>query len=100
MGANITAYPLKFMGLPLEFRGFANVILPKGHGGSGPVNTVYSGVLSRPQVQLDVDTLLWNKQHKPDVYLAVELWEHEFGLTDQFVGIHEVGPPIGMEVHF
>lgn len=93
-------YPLKFTGLPLDFRGFTNVILPKGNGGSGAGNTTYTEVLSRPQLQLDLGTMLWNKPHKPDIYLAVELWEHKFGLPSKLAGTEEVAPTIGMEVHF
>jgi hypothetical protein len=91
-------YPLSFTGLPLDFRGFMNIVFPKGQDGFG-ANT-YTEILARPQLQLDLGKMLFNKPHKPDVYLAVELWEHKFGAGTNVPGSEEVAPTIGMEVHF
>jgi hypothetical protein len=91
-------YPLSFTGLPLDFRGFMNVVLPKGKDGFG--NHTYTEILARPQVQLDLGKILYGKSHKPDLYLAVELWEHKFGNATQVSGSEEVTPEIGLEYHF
>jgi nucleoside-specific outer membrane channel protein Tsx len=92
-------YNLKsFTNLPLDFRGFINVVLPKGKDGFG--GNTYTEVLARPQLQLDIGSMLLNKPHKPDMYLAVEFWEHKFGNSDQLPGSEEVSPEIGIEYHF
>lgn len=91
-------FPMTFTGLPLDFRGFANVVLPKGKDGFG--NNTYTEILSRPQIQLDLGRLLYNKPHKPDVYFAVEFWEHKFGTSSKLPGSEEISPVIGAEVHF
>ncbi len=94
-------YPLKFTGLPLDFRGFANITMPKGNGGSGPGNATSTEMLARPQIQLDLGSMLYNKPHKPDVFFAVELWHNKFGYTSrQLSGTDEVAPTIGVEFHF
>lgn len=91
-------YPLVFTGLPLDFRGFTNVVLPKGHDGFG--GNTYTEILSRPQLQLDIGKMIWGHPHKPDAYLAVELWQHKFGNASQLSGSSEVSPEIGIEWHF
>jgi hypothetical protein len=91
-------YPLAFTGLPLDFRGFMNIVLPKGKDGFG--GQTYTEVLARPRLQLDAGTLLFHKAHKPDVFLSVELWEHKFGASSRTAGSEEVAPTIGMEMHF
>jgi len=91
-------FPMTFTGLPMDFRGFANIVLPKGKDGFGN-KTVYE-FLSRPQIQLDIGKLMFGKPHKPDLYLAVELWEHKFGNPDTLSGSEEVSPTVGIEVHF
>jgi nucleoside-specific outer membrane channel protein Tsx len=91
-------YPLKFTGLPLDFRGFMNIVLPKGKDGFG--GNTYTEILARPQLQLDIGALMYNKPHKPDLYLAVEVWEHKFGNSSQLSGSEEITPEVGIEVHF
>jgi nucleoside-specific outer membrane channel protein Tsx len=91
-------YALKFTGLPLDFRGFMNIVLPKGKDGFG--GNTYTEILARPQLQLDIGTMLLNKPHKPDLYLAVEFWQHKFGNSSQLSGSSEVTPEIGVEYHF
>lgn len=91
-------YPLAFTGLPLDFRGFMNIVLPKGKDGFG--NNTYTEILARPQLQLDIGSLLFHKAHKPDLYLAVEFWEHKFGNSSRLSGSSQVSPLIGIEVHF
>lgn len=92
-------YPLAFTGLPLDFRGFANLVLPKGKDGFGS-NTV-AEVLARPQLQLDVGSLLFGRKHLPDVYFAVEYWWNKFGNDHTKVpGSYAVTPMIGVEIHF
>jgi hypothetical protein len=91
-------YPLAFTGLPMDFRGFMNVVLPKGKDGFG--GHTYTEILARPQIQLDLGTLLYKKAHKPDIYFAVELWEHKFGASSRTAGSEEVAPEFGIEVHF
>jgi nucleoside-specific outer membrane channel protein Tsx len=93
-------YSLKGLtGLPIDFKGFLNVVLPKGKTGFG-VETV-TEVLARPTVSLDIGTLLFNKPHKPDIYFAVELWENKFGNDHtKTSGSEEVAPEFGIEMHF
>jgi hypothetical protein len=91
-------FPMTFTGLPMDFRGFANVVMPKGKDGFGG-KTEFE-FLSRPQIQLDIGKLMFGKPHKPDLYLAVELWEHKFGNPDSVSGSEEVSPTVGIEVHF
>ena len=91
-------YPLSFTGLPLDFRGFMNVVLPKGKDGFG--NHTYTEVLARPTLQLDIGKMLFGKPHVPDLYLAVEMWEHKFGANSKTAGSEQVAPTIGIEVHF
>ena len=92
-------YPLAFTGLPLDFRGFMNVVAPKGKDGFG--NQTAWEVLARPQLQLDVGKLVGGKSHKPDMYLAVEFWQNKFGNDHTKVsGSQEVAPTIGLEYHF
>ncbi len=91
-------YPLAFTGLPLDFRGFLNAVGPKGKDGFG--GNTYWEILSRPQIQLDVGKLLLNKPHMPDMYLAVEFWQHKFGNSSQLSGSSQIAPTIGIEVHF
>jgi hypothetical protein len=92
-------YPLLFTGLPLDFRGFANFVLPKGKDGFG-AQTAYE-ILARPQLQLDIGKMLYNKPHKPDLYFAVELWQNKFGNDHTKVsGSQEIAPEFGVEVHF
>jgi nucleoside-specific outer membrane channel protein Tsx len=91
-------FPMAFTSLPMDFRGFANVVLPKGKDGFG--NHTYTEILSRPQLQLDVGKMLFNRPHVPDLYLALELWLHKFGNGSNVSGSTEVAPEIGIEVHF
>jgi hypothetical protein len=92
-------YSLKgFTGLPMDFKGFMNVVLPKGKTGFG--GNTYTEILARPTLSLDIGSLMFNKPHKPDLYLAVELWEHKFGNASQLSGSEEVTPEIGIEMHF
>ncbi len=92
-------YPLAFTGLPLDFRGFANFVLPKGKDGFGQKTT--TEILARPQLQLDIGSLLYHKPHKPDVYFAVEIWNNKFGNNHNAVSAsQEIAPEFGIEVHF
>jgi nucleoside-specific outer membrane channel protein Tsx len=93
-------YSLKGLtGLPLDFKGFMNVVLPKGKTGFG--GETVTEVLARPTISLDVGTLLFNKPHKPDLYFAVELWENKFGNDHtKTSGSEEVAPEFGIEMHF
>lgn len=93
-------FPLTFTGLPLDFRGFANVIFPKGNGGIKG-NTNVMEVLARPQLQLDVGKMLFNKSHLPDLYFAFEYWLNKFGNDHNVVpGSYAYTPMVGIEVHF
>jgi hypothetical protein len=92
-------YSLKGLtGLPLDFKGFMNIVTPKGKTGFG--GNTYTEILARPQLSLDVGTLAFNKPHKPDLYFALELWEHKFGNSSQLAGAEEVAPEFGIEMHF
>jgi hypothetical protein len=92
-------YNLKsLVGLPMDFRGFMNVVFPKGNTGFG--GATYTEILAVPRISLDLGTMLFNKAHKPDLYFQVELWEHKFGNSDRLAGAEEVAPTVGIEVHF
>jgi nucleoside-specific outer membrane channel protein Tsx len=92
-------YSLKGLtGLPLDFKGFMNIVMPKGKTGFG--GNTYTEILARPTLSLDIGTMMYNKAHKPDLYFSVELWEHKFGNSDQLAGAEEVAPELGIEVHF
>lgn len=84
--------------LPLTFSGFMNVVAPKGKDGFG--NQTYTEVLAMPRLSLDVGKLAFDKPHKPDLFLAVEMWEHKFGNSDKLSGSEEIAPEIGLEMHF
>jgi hypothetical protein len=73
---------------------------PKGKDGFG--NQTAVEILARPQLQLDVGKMIFNKPHKPDVYLAVEFWHNKFGNKSDTTpgGTDEVAPTIGIEYHF
>lgn len=92
-------YSLKDLtNLPLTFSGFMNIIGPKGKDGFG--NQTYTEILAMPKLSLDFGSIMFHKPHKPDLFLAVELWEHKFGNSDKVSGSEEVTPEIGFEVHF
>lgn len=93
-------YSLKgLIGLPVDFKGFVNIVLPKGKDGFG-AQTV-TEVLAVPRVSLDIGSMLYNKPHKPDLYFQVELWDNKFGNDHTKVsGTQEVAPTLGVEVHF
>jgi hypothetical protein len=91
-------YPLAFTGLPMDFRGFLNAVGPKGIDGFG--DHTYWEILARPQINLDIGKMLFNKPHTPDIYLAVEMWQHKFGNSSSVSGSSQIAPTIGMEVHF
>lgn len=93
-------YSLKsIVGIPLDFKGFTNVVLPKGRDGFGAQTR--TEVLARPYLSLDLGSMLYNKPHKPDIYFAVEFWENKFGNDHTKVaGSEEVSPEFGLEVHF
>jgi nucleoside-specific outer membrane channel protein Tsx len=92
-------FPLAFTGLPLDFRGFMNIVLPKGKDGFG-AQTV-TEVLARPQLNLDIGQSLIGKKGKIYGYLAVEFWENKFGNDhSKTPGTEEVTPVVGIEYHF
>jgi hypothetical protein len=93
-------YPLAFTGLPLDIRGFMNIVAPKGRDGFG--NQTAWEVLTRPQLQLDLGKMIGLPSHKPDMYLAVEIWQNKFGNKSDTTpgGTEEVTPMIGIEYHF
>jgi nucleoside-specific outer membrane channel protein Tsx len=92
-------YHMSWTGLPLDFAGFMNVVLPKGKDGFGAQTK--TEVLARPKLSLDVGKMILGKPHKPDLYFAVEFWENKFGNDHTKVpGSEEVSPEIGIEYHF
>lgn len=91
-------FPMSFTGWPLDFRGFMDIVGPKGKDGFG--NNTYTEILARPQLQLDLGKMLFNKPHTPDIYLALELWQHKFGNSSQVSGSQQVSPVFGIEYHF
>ena len=91
-------YPLTFLPWPMDFRGFMNITGPKGKNGFG--ENTYWEILARPQLQLDVGKMAFNKPHMPDVYLAVEFWQNKFGNGSYVTGTEQIAPTIGVEIHF
>ena len=92
-------YSLKgLIGIPLDFKGFMNIVLPKGNTGFG--GPTFTEVLAVPRLSLDLGTMIFNKPHKPDVFFQIEFWEHKFGNSDTLAGAEEVAPTIGLEMHF
>jgi hypothetical protein len=93
-------YSLKSItGLPLDFKGFMNVVLPKGKDGFGAQTK--TEVLAVPRLSLDIGSMMFNKPHKPDLYFALEIWENKFGNDHTKVpGTEEISPTFGIEVHF
>jgi nucleoside-specific outer membrane channel protein Tsx len=92
-------YHMSWTGLPLDFKGFMNIVMPKGKDGFGG-NTV-TETLARPTLSLDLGKMIFNKPHKPDIFLAVEFWNNKFGNDHTKVsGSQEVSPEIGLEYHF
>ena len=64
----------------------------EGQGWVG--GNTYTEVLARPQLQLDIGSMLLNNPHKPACTLAVEFWEHKFGNSDNCRlrgGLSEIG---------
>jgi nucleoside-specific outer membrane channel protein Tsx len=93
--------PLSFTGLPLDFRGFTNIVLPKGKDGFG--NQTAVEVLARPQINLDIGKMIMNKPNKLYAYFQVELWDNKFGNDHTIAGnsaTQEVSPVLGIEYHF
>jgi nucleoside-specific outer membrane channel protein Tsx len=93
-------YSLKDLtGLPLDFRGFANIVLPKGKDGFG-AQTV-TEFLAEPRLNLDIGSMMYGKPHKPDLFVQLEIWENKFGNNEKNVsGSEEISPVIGIEYHF
>lgn len=91
--------PLSFTGLPLDFRGFANLVMPKGKDGFKSQTVVE--ILAQPKLSLDLGKMLFGKPHVPDVYFAFEYWLNKFGNDHTKVsGSLAYTPMIGIEVHF
>jgi|ERR1700722_11859518 nucleoside-specific outer membrane channel protein Tsx len=91
-------YHMGWTGLPLDFQGFVNVVMPKGHTGFG--GNTYTEILAVPRLSLDIGKVLGGKPHKVDLYVQCELWEHKFGNASQLSGSEQVSPQIGIEYHF
>jgi nucleoside-specific outer membrane channel protein Tsx len=94
-------FPLTFTGLPLDFRGFTNIVLPKGKDGFG--NQTATEILARPQINLDIGQLMFSKPQKLYAYFQVELWNNKFGNDHTIAGnsgTQEISPVFGLEYHF
>ena len=91
-------YHMGWTGLPLDFQGFMNVVLPKGINGFG--GNTYTEILAVPRLSLDFGKLIGMKPHKTILFLQAELWEHKFGNPSELSGSNEVSPQIGVEYHF
>jgi nucleoside-specific outer membrane channel protein Tsx len=86
-------------GLPLDFKGFMNVVMPKGRDGFG--GKTVTEVLAVPALSLDIGALAMNKPHKLNLVLSLELWENKFGNNHTKVaGCEEVSPMLGLQYHF
>lgn len=92
-------FPMAFTNLPLDFRGFTNIVLPKGKDGFGAQTK--TEVLARPSLYLDIGKMAFSKPNKLYAYFQVELWENKFGNDASKVsGSEEISPVFGIEYHF
>jgi nucleoside-specific outer membrane channel protein Tsx len=92
-------FPLPFTGLPLDFRGFTDIVLPKDVDGNG--NQTATEVLARPQLNLDIGKLMFAKPRKLDAYFHLELWENKFGNDHaNYSSVEGVSPVFGVKYHF
>jgi nucleoside-specific outer membrane channel protein Tsx len=99
-------YPMAWTGLPLDFRGFTNIVAPKGKDGFG--NQTATEVLARPQINLDIGQMMFGKANKLYAYFQVELWLNKFGNDGGLKvdgvkvnpSVDEVSPVFGIEYHF
>jgi nucleoside-specific outer membrane channel protein Tsx len=93
-------FPMSFTGLPMDFRGFMNIVAPKGKDGFG--NQTAWEVLARPQINLDIGQMMINKKGKIYAYLGLEIWQNKFGNKSDTTpgGTEEFTPLFGVEYHF
>jgi nucleoside-specific outer membrane channel protein Tsx len=94
-------YHMSWTGLPLDFSGFMNIVLPKGRNGFG--QRTATEVLAVPRLSLDLGKMMGKTPHKFDLYAQVEFWENKFGNDHTLrgnTGMEEVSPQIGIAYHF
>ena len=91
-------FPLTFTHQPIDFRGFFNIVLPKGKTGFG--SQTATEYLTRPAIYVDIGDLIMHKPHKLYAYAQLELWLHKFGNQSNVAGSTEVSPVFGVEYHF
>ena len=78
------AYPFAIGNIPLNFTGFANLITPKGGGGSGDFNHGLE-ILLHPKLMVDVGQLLGYTPKKIEAGVGFEYWHNKFGDIPQYV---------------
>ena len=71
----------KYVGIPLSFSGFANVILPKGDGGAGNFNDTRTEFLTSNRLSLDLSSYLGLKTHVVDIFVGHKYWYNKFGVN-------------------
>ena len=71
----------KYVGIPLSFGGFANVVLPKGSGGVGPFNDTRTEFLTANRLTLDISKYVGFKTHVVDIFVAHKYWLNKFGVN-------------------
>jgi len=69
--------PLDFVGIPLSFSGFTNVVMPKGRDGFG--NNTHTEILSSNRLTLDLGKIAFNKAHVLDLFVGYKYWYDKFG---------------------
>ena len=86
-------------GLPLNFKGFMNIVAPKGKDGFG--GKTVTEILAVPALSLDIGSYIINKPHKIELVLSVELWQNKFGNDHtKTPGCEEISPTLGLVYHF
>ena len=71
----------KYVGIPLSFGGFANVVLPKGSGGTGSFNDTRTEFLTANRLTLDASKYLGFKTHVVDIFVGHKYWLNKFGVN-------------------
>ncbi|MBX9739570.1 MAG: hypothetical protein K2X62_05850 [Beijerinckiaceae bacterium] len=69
--------PLAFTGLPLNFSGYTNFVMPKGKDGFGAQTK--TEILSSNRLTLDIGKLAFGKANMVDAFLGYKYWRNKFG---------------------
>jgi hypothetical protein len=76
-GAVLAAWGIPLGKLPLQFAGFANVILPKGKDGFG--NQTTTELIAQPKIMWDVAKTFTEKKNGYEVGVGYQFWMNKYG---------------------